>query len=158
MASSSIIREIFPVMNRNCQNGIFEPLEFWDKDDWRNKNRRNWTEEELSNLYTEICDFPIELKNREILLVDYNREESMEFVSNDKYAQDTIFLGRIIKMGTKAFNRIKFKLGADATYNDWVFYNLIKAKIINTKKHKLIVIKDTDLWGLARDPKEFKYY
>jgi hypothetical protein len=156
------ITSIFPVMNRECKNGIFEPLSHWSKENWRNRNRRNWTCEELKNLFSDHADIDDrELSKNYILLYNFPRsasEKDGDLLNTTRFVKDTIFIGKIIKMGNYAFDKGTFPTGAIASYGDWVHYDLMKSVEKYGANKQLVLIKDTDIIGLARDPLEFNYF
>jgi len=151
---ASIVK-YFPVISSSCKNGIEEPLPFFDETDWRNQNRKKRSQEELDKLFSEYCDSDFEIAFNEVVLAELNRNEYADFISPEKYKEDTIYAGKIIKMGKECFDKVNFRCGATASYGDFVVYDLLRSQEKNTSTHRLIIVKDRDIIGFFKDPTDF---
>lgn len=154
--------DFFPLLNPNNSNGLFEPLDIWDKNAWQNKNRRIWTPEEIEELCpVESRDFVknLTISDRYVLLLNFNRDiAENQIINPDKYAKTTAYIGKIIQMGKEVFTKKNFPQGAEATYNDWVIYNFLEGRPRKSKNNVFTIIKDKYISGPVKDPTEFNYY
>jgi len=154
--------DFFPFLNPHDSNGLFEPMDFWEKNAWQNKNRRLWTAEEIEELCPEDSrDFVknLTISDTYVLLLNFNRDiAENQIINPDKYTRTTAYIGKIIQMGKEVFTKRNFPQGASATYNDWVTYMPLEGRARKAKKNVFTIIKDKHISGLVEDPSEFNYY
>lgn len=139
-------------MHKHLAKGISEKLPFWDEGDWRNKNRKPRTNEELKSILKEYGADNFQATGRSVLIVHIPRKE--EHINQIRYVPHAQYVGKILDIGKYAFAK-NGSLGATATYEDYVAYSLFGAKAKFTKNHKLLMIPDSSVLGVIENPDEW---
>lgn len=102
-----------------------EPVPTYPKDHYINANRRPWSFEEreelIASTFGEALAHPCGVK----IFIEKVREVDMiKFQSQVSHGfEEEWEIGKIIAMGTSAWDHLKYPMGAKATLNDYVVYN-----------------------------------
>lgn len=145
--------------------GIYHPLPFWNKDNWRNRNRKEWTDEEKSQLLIDhFGSDGYEPANYKVCLIEFDPTDRTYFLDENgekQYMKDvdldvrtTWHVGQIVAMGINAFSSDRFPTGAIASYGDFVQFEGSAAQRIRFMNYPMVVIDDTNIVALLRDPEE----
>jgi|SRR5574343_251310 len=130
------------VIQFSPSNYLYDPLPYFPKDHFVNKNRRPWSFEEKQDLLKEMFpELGIVPTGFNIILEEINVDSPFRGENDEVYKEWKV--GRVIAMGESAWDFLKFPMGARATYNDWVLYHEV-----DTKRH---VIRDSKVFITIKD-------
>lgn len=107
-------------------NYLFEPLPWFEKNHFRNINRRHWTLEERKKLVIdtfgeEIC-MPTGFNALVLEVPDRDETNSGLRINKGWSLSQAFSIGKIIALGEAFSDHQKFPFGARATLNDWIIY------------------------------------
>lgn len=146
----------YPVVDKDCSNGIYEPLPQFSKDDWKNKNRIPRTEKEKADLIAEVlgsdCFYPAQ---HIVMLEEYNPAKDMAAAINASTISHWWNMGRIVSMGNLAFDKNSFPMGATASYNDYVIFDMHAQRRTRFNNAAVLLVRDLSIDGIVKDPAEF---
>lgn len=148
----------YPVIDRDYQGGIYEPILDVPADHWENKNRKPLTHEEKVQLMIDAfgvdCFRPTQHK---VCLLEYNPIEHAKTISPNVNTAHWWNLGKIISMGRLAFDKYTFAGGATASYGDYVMYDGRRCDRTKFRGGHMIIIEDRDIIMPVKDPAEFAF-
>jgi len=145
---------IFPRLIMDETSSLFRPKPGFPLNHWKNLNRRVWTFDEISKMSIEEfgCDI-IEPENIRIHLLEYDIGQAKPYQSTEDNPIDTWSIGKVMKIGTLAFDSSKFPDGATATYGDWVHFSPINVKRTKFENGaRLLTIDDISIIGTIESP------
>lgn len=156
---------IYPVVQKEIPGGVWHPLPWYEVNDWRNINRRQWSEKEISDLMIQYFGSDgFEPSQFEIAAVEYDATSQTTFtpvdgktynlVDPDPSYQSAWQIARIVRLGRGCFSSDKFPLGAEASVGDWILFEGSNAKRLRFKKERMLSFSDVNVKGLIRDPGE----
>jgi hypothetical protein len=149
---------IYPVIDRENGVGIHSPLPYFPKENWRNKNRRPYSLEELENLMNETFDCGGFHPAKDVIaLLEFEPGDHQVGVKHSINPMSHFWdMGQVVAMGDACFDKLTFDTGPTCTYNDYVAFENAHKKRIRFKRGKyMILIKDIHALGTIEDPVRF---
>ena len=134
-----------------------EPLPFFPKDHYRNKNRRHWSFQEREDLIASVfgsaCTHPAGTKLYIEHIAEVPHLNGLYQVSDG--IEQEWNMGRIIAMGENTWDFLKYPMGSRATLNDYVIYNQV-GTVKMTLRHGVVIImcEDWHVWSTVEDPQK----
>lgn len=149
----------YPVFDRSVKNYVFEPRPDLPLDHYKNKNRRDWTEEELHQLAIDafgVDEFYPTTMYMAVVEVDLKDSSKHGIVDTNLNMYDKWLIGRIIRLGEHCFDTREFPPeagGASATINDYIKINPMNVTRTKYPKGNLLVMKDVNITGTVPNPR-----
>ena len=148
----------FPRFDKSVKNYLFEPIPWLAPDDYRNRNRRVWTQEEIDELKMNafgtkgVTPASIYLCVEELDLPSETKRAPIK--GTNKTTFDVWCVGRIVDIGAKSFDTTEFPPeagGATATIGDIVIFNPMGIRRHKYRKGNLLVMKDVNIMLTIED-------
>lgn len=149
---------MYPFVDKDYHGGVHHKLDYVSDDHWKNKNRHEWSEEDIEKLMIEnFGSDAFSPAQHWLVLAEYNPSEDSIIVEDNMSTAHWWNLGKIINMGPCAFDSKTFPMGATATIGDYVVFNGNGVKRTKFPIGNMLWLHDTDVFGIVKDPKEYMY-